>query len=368
MTLLPMFSYAYTGDVVVGNLWYHVVTKGKVASVIGPTDRDFEGALVIPSTIEYEGVTCDVTDIGYNAFYSCRNMTSVSIPNSVTSIGQEAFGDCTGLTSVVIPDNVTSIGKGIFTHCTQITTATVGNGLTDLNEYTFKDCINLTKITLSNSITDLKLACLMGCTNLASITLPDNLEYISGLALSGCSKLTSITLPSSVAFIGKQAFEGCSNLSLVIIGEKINTIQYRAFADCVELQDVICLAKNAPQNANQDAFQDSYIEYATLHVPSESISSYQSALPWSGFKNIVEYDPTGIKDTHSNQVIMQAKNGYISVKGISDGTRVAIYDITGKQQATAIVECEKILIPEFLHAGNAIIIKTPNTSLKIIVK
>jgi hypothetical protein len=55
-----------------------------------------------------------VTSIGNVAFYSLRNLTSVTIPNSVTSIGNEAFAHCKSLTSVTIPNSVTSIGNDAF--------------------------------------------------------------------------------------------------------------------------------------------------------------------------------------------------------------------------------------------------------------
>lgn len=44
------------------------------------------GALVIPSTVTYGGVTYNVTSIGNYAFDNCRNLNSITIPNSVTTI------------------------------------------------------------------------------------------------------------------------------------------------------------------------------------------------------------------------------------------------------------------------------------------
>jgi hypothetical protein len=66
-----------------------------------------------------------VTEIGWDAFLDCTELTSVTIPNSVTSIGSWAFDGCTGLTSITIPNSVTSIGHDAFYGCTGLTSMTV---------------------------------------------------------------------------------------------------------------------------------------------------------------------------------------------------------------------------------------------------
>ena len=42
----------------------------------------------------------DVTEIGYYAFHSCKDLASVTIPESVTSIGGNTFSGCSSLISV----------------------------------------------------------------------------------------------------------------------------------------------------------------------------------------------------------------------------------------------------------------------------
>ena len=58
-----------------------------------------------------------------------------------------------------------------------------------------------------------------------------------------------------------------------------------------ELRDVFCYVEKAPSMSTY-AFQGSYIDYATLHVPKASIDAYKAVEPWKSFKTIVGLDGT----------------------------------------------------------------------------
>jgi hypothetical protein len=91
-----------------------------------------------------------------------------------------------------------------------------------------------------------------------------------------------------------------------------------AFTLCQELTDVYCYAVNVP-NTNVNAFNSSLIEYATLHVPAQSIDAYKAAEPWKNFKEIVALtdsdpkpDATGInvvRNAEDNKAVIYDLNG-----------------------------------------------------------
>ena len=79
---------------------------------------------------------------------------------------------------------------------------------------------------------------------------------------------------------------------------------------------VYCYADKVPSTPF-NAFEDSHIEYTTLHVPAAFIDAYKAVKAWSGFKEIValkDGDPSGLEN------IRATENG--------DNT---IYDLSGKK-------------------------------------
>ena len=175
-------------------------TSGNNAEVVQAIQADgriyYSGDVVIPSTVNYNGNTYNVTSIGNNAFYGCSGLTSITIPNSVTSIGDGAFSYCSGLTSITIPNSVTSIEWYAFIYCSGLTSVIVESGNT---HYDSRGNCNAIIETASNML-------IAGCKN---TVIPNSVTSIGDRAFEGCSGLTSITIPNSVTHIGSYAFYEC---------------------------------------------------------------------------------------------------------------------------------------------------------------
>ena len=257
--LLPMMANAFAGVAVVDGIKYFIVTNYQTAEVRA---NSYTGDIVIPETIEYDGVTCHVTSIGNGAFSGCSSLTTVSIPSSVTSIGDWAFGGCSSLTSITIPENVTSINYCIFYGCSGLTSVSIPSSVTSIEEWAFYDCSSLTSVVIPESVTSIFNNAFENCLNLTTINLPEGLDSISSSTFSNCKSLTSITIPSSVTRINHAAFDGCSSLTSV----KVN-IETPLPIDCNPF----------PNRAN-----------VTLYVPAGSKALYEAAEYWSQFSNIVE--------------------------------------------------------------------------------
>lgn len=271
LSIVPFGAFDLTVSALKSGKYTYTVISGK--ATINDCDDSISGNITLPSTLD----GYPIISIGESAFCDCRNLTSVTIPNSVTSIGDYAFQDCTSLTSIVIPDGVTSIGTWAFYNTAYYNntnnwvddvlyigdhlikcqmsksgTCTIKDSTKTIADSAFESCFRLTSIivnkdnqyysndengVLFNKDKTELLRCPPG-TKIFSYTIPDSVASIGGSAFENCSGLVSITIPNNVTSIGPSAFRYCDGLINITIPNNVTSISDWTFYSCDNLRGI----------------------------------------------------------------------------------------------------------------------------------
>ena len=196
------------GAEVYGDYEYEVLSDGTIKIL------KYKGAgsiLEIPSQIDGK----QVTNIGQEAFFYCKNLTEVIIPDSVNTIGREAFYGCDSLEKIAISNSVSSVG-----------------------EYAFAECKKLREANLPEGIRVIPLGMFMYCESLENVKIPSSVIQITNNAFNGCKGLTEMAIPEGVAKLEIYTFKNCENLQIIRMPESIKNIDKGVFYGCISLKHV----------------------------------------------------------------------------------------------------------------------------------
>ena len=154
---------------IIKGIKYRLDERTMTAEVIAKRNG-YEGDIIIPETVVSNRASFLVTSIGEDAFFSCKSLTSITLPNSVKSIRMGSFTYCESLTSITIPDSVTTIEDNAFLCCSSLTSITIGNSVKSIGYCAFENCGSLTEITIPSSVKSLGYDVFSNCISLKTIT------------------------------------------------------------------------------------------------------------------------------------------------------------------------------------------------------
>lgn len=231
--------------------------------------KDWKRLLKAPNCLKGEySIRKGVKVIGNEAFYFCRSLTNINIPNSVTNIGDSAFEKCESLTSINIPNSVTNIGDRAFSECRSLTNIKIPKSVTNIGDSAFKGCKSLTKIIIPRSVVNMngnpfcewdgdlhneskafiyehqvlfnkdKTILIAYRSKEKNYIIPNSVTNIGDRAFSYCESLTNINIPNGVTNIGESTFYFCKSLTNINIPDGVTNIGDDAFKYCWSLTKI----------------------------------------------------------------------------------------------------------------------------------
>ena len=358
--MLPLVAYS---AVEIDGLYYDLDTTTETAKVSRNGSGTYYGRteILIPSSVNYNGVDYIVRGIGAWAFDNAVHLTNITIPETVTYIEESAFYNCSSLTALNIPSKVHSIYDNAFQGCSKLAAILIPKSVTYIGNGLFQNCDGLESIVVEegNPKYDSRNNCnaiiwetrlMHGCKN---TIIPDGVTMIWPSAFMYCKGLISIDFPNGITTIGTNAFYMCRDLHSVTLSSGLETIQRAAFAECYSLESVTlpssvttiemyafgnCKLRtvtsfiNDPFAISNDVFGVS--EDAVLYVPKGTKSKYESTTGWNKFNSIVEITQKCKTPTISYS------NGQLKFECETDGVnfKTKITDIDIRDYSASVID------------------------------
>lgn len=269
------------------------------------------GNVVIPETVEYQGVTYTVKGVGSQAFYGCTGLTQVTISENINYVRAKAFWNCPNLETVVFNAvdcavmQPTRTGSGTNSNpyvyfsvfsadeagsAPNLTRISIGSGVQHIPDYAFKDAEDVyQRLVIPASVTDIGNYAFYGCNSMVQMVIQGNgLQTIGNYAFYGCSALqTALNLPNSVVSTGEYAFYGCTHIPSLTIGEGMTTIGAYTFWNCPAMVTVNFNAVNCinMQTVDYSVFNSGTEAGGATPITTLNIGANVTNIPDFAFRN-----------------------------------------------------------------------------------
>lgn len=311
--------------------------------------------------------------IGDSAFYDCKKLVTVNIPNSIKEIAEYAFKGCTLLNSVNFAEgtHLKMLDSSIFAGCTSLIEFKLPKS--DTAKDLFGSSSAVKKFTLAKDAL-LSGGVLVGLTSCEEFVVEEgNTSFVAeNGVLYNKNKSTLIRYPQSkadtsfavrrgVTQIGdsstQSAFFGASNLTSVSIPASVRTIGAAAFYNCNALTNIDFLAakdgNNFDLSIGEDAF--GYSGLTSIVIPARVAAV--GGLSRGTFRNNTSLTSvTFEKGSRITSIPTEAFNFCTALKSIHLPATVT------EIERNAFIYCESLAAVTIEEGGE--ILKIGNTAFK----
>ncbi len=169
-----------------------------------------------------------IEKIGKQSFYGCKYMTPLDLDN-VRSIGVKAFAKCTNMKQdVVFGDSLQKISAYAFYACKTLKSIDIPDSVTIIGSYTFFRCYSLQEVELGDSLKSMGNRA-FAKTSIQEIEIPASVSRIGIYAFSNCTELRNIDIRGESVTIGNGAFSSCPAIEHISMPLTIKKLGASAF-------------------------------------------------------------------------------------------------------------------------------------------
>jgi len=241
--------------------------------------------------------------IGEFAFQSA-NINQFSLPSSVTSIDRYAFSLCPILSEVNLSgyQQLQILGDWSFWSCENLSKITLSSYINSIGYCFIYDCSTLTDIivpegnplfsSLDGNLYNKNQSVLVyyspGKPEIA-FDVPESVTTIGEASISGCQNLMNVSTGSALQRVGWSAFFHCDTLQAILLNStSLTTIENHAFEYDHNLKILQVRSSTPPTLGGSNAFDLIDLTQCFLVVPSGTKTTYQATDYWNHFYNIEE--------------------------------------------------------------------------------
>ncbi len=371
-----------------------------IEKTVSVVHHNYQGAVIIPSTVIIDGLEYEVTGIAREAFSECDKLTSVTIPATITEIEEGSFTQCHALSDIIF-EGSPIIRKNVFIDCPNIerviSKSVIPGSISLNNPFIAGDCKDVlrnnrnkqmgvsaiynndldrfvSKITSFSNNKQIKISSDLIPAGSYHISigilpspdgLPNNFHPIvnayigdtktvllDSIVVEEVELLPGLTIPCDIpqqliskgmaydSLVISDALiipEGCTKIEILLKSE-VSDFNYDQYSSTILIDRVfIEPLDDIALESYCGPFTENVFNNATLYVQEEAIGTYRNAEGWKLFKNIAI--DTGVKPIMTGTARVSAN----SIIYDMTGRKVLIQDFERLQPGLYIIDGKKYL-------------------------